>query len=228
MAAAPAILIPVNRLDEAKGRLAPLLSHAERAELARLTLEAVVEAARGAGSTVVLTSDPAVAAIVGERARILPERPDRSGLNAQLEAAIETLIAAEIDQVLILHADLPLASTAALRELIDAAPPAPSIAIARPPDGGTNAMLLRPPGRFPLAYGRGSCDRHVAAARDAGMEVLVLEPPPLTLDLDTPEDLRTLLASDEGRASPAGRYLIAIGVEGRQAPPLDLRRQPGA
>lgn len=211
------ILIPVNRLDEAKERLAPLLSAAERAELARITMETVVAAARDAGEPIVLATDPAVERILGDRGRILHERAGLRGLNAQLEAACETLVFAGATELLILHADLPLATAAAIEALVLAAPPPPSVTIARPPDGGTNAMLLRPPGRFALAYGRDSCGRHVAAAREAGMATLVLEPPELTLDLDTPGDVRRLLEDDAGRRSPAGTYLHALGVEDRAA-----------
>lgn len=215
--AQPAILVPVNRLAEAKERLRALLSDAERAELARITMETVVEAARGAGDVVVLTSDPAVVDTLAGRATILLERPDVRGLNPQLEAALATLVERGAGEVLVLHADLPLVTTAALRDFVAAAPAAPSVTIARPPDGGTNAMLLRPPGRFRLAYGMGSCERHAAAARAAGMAVHVLEPAALTLDLDTPDDVRRLLQDLAGRRSKAGTYLRAIGVEGRPA-----------
>ncbi|GAB4337242.1 MAG: hypothetical protein Kow0010_25320 [Dehalococcoidia bacterium] len=215
--APPTILVPVNRLAEAKERLAPLLDDAERAELARITMETVVEAAGDVGKVVVLTNDPAVQRAVAGRAAILVERPALRGLNAQLEAALATLVDGGATEVLVLHADLPLATAGALRRLVEAAPVAPSVTIARPPDGGTNAMLLRPPGRFRLAYGKGSCDRHAAAAREAGMAVRLVEPPELTLDLDTPGDVRRLLEGDAGRASRAGRYLRAIGVETRPA-----------
>ena len=78
-------------------------------------------------------------------------------------------------------------------------------------------MLLRPPGRFALAYGRGSGDLHEAAARAAGLTVRRAEVPALSLDLDTPGDVRTLLATAEGRETEAGRYLVGIGVEKREA-----------
>ena len=97
------------------------------------------------------------------------------------------------------------------------APPAPSATLVRPGDGGTNAMLLRPPGRFALAYGSGSGDLHEVAARAAGLAVHRADAPALALDLDTPTDVRRLLAEPAGRACGPGRYLIGIGVEGRAA-----------
>ncbi len=212
---ATTVLIPVNRLDRAKGRLAALLEPAERAELVRRSLAAVLAAVEGAGmKAVVLTSDEAVAAQTPAGVRALGEDPDLRGLSAQLERASGLLA---VEELLILHADLPLVTAEALRELVAQAPPAPSATLVRPGDGGTNAMLLRPPGRFPLAYGRGSGDLHEAAAREAGLAVRRADVPALALDLDTPSDVRELLSTAEGRASEAGRYLVEIGIEGREA-----------
>ena len=212
---ATTVLIPVNRLDRAKGRLAALLEPSERAELVRRSLGTVLEAVAGAGlEAVVLTSDEAVRTALPAGVHTLAEEPGLRGLSAQLERAAERL---DVDELLILHADLPLATAGALRDLVAQAPPAPSVTLVRPEDGGTNAMLLRPPGRFPLAYGKGSGDLHEAAAREAGLTVRRAEAPALALDLDTPGDVRTLLADPAGRACGAGRYLLGIGVEGREA-----------
>ena len=212
---ATTVLIPVNRLDRAKGRLAALLEPSERAELVRHSLGTVLEAVAGAGlEAVVLTSDEAVRTALPAGVRALAEEPGLRGLSAQLERAAERL---DVDELLILHADLPLATAEALRDLVEQAPEAPSVTLARPEDGGTNAMLLRPPGRFPLAYGKGSGDLHEASAREAGLTARRAEAPALALDLDTPGDVRTLLAERAGRACRAGRYLLGIGVEGREA-----------
>ena len=212
---ATTVLIPVNRLDRAKGRLAALLEPAERAELVRRSLAGVLAAVEGAGmEAVVLTSDEAVEAEVPAGVQVLEEDADLHGLSAQLERAADRLGAEEL---LILHADLPLVTAEALRELVAQAPEAPSATLVRPGDGGTNAMLLRPPGRFPLAYGRGSGDLHEAAAREAGLAVRRADVPALALDLDTPADVRELLSTTEGRETAAGRYLVEIGIEGREA-----------
>lgn len=204
-------LVPVNRLDRAKGRLAGSLSPEQREALALATLQTVLAACQEAGfAPVVLTGDPRVAEVLPRGVRLLAEGGPAPGLNAQLEWALGELgLARPGAAVLILHADLPLATAAALRAFVAAAPPAPSATLAESPDGGTNAMLLRPPGRFALAYGRGSCAEHKRRATAAGLAVAVIQPPELALDLDTPEDLATLLALPEGRASPAGKLLAA-------------------
>ncbi|MGH2609068.1 MAG: 2-phospho-L-lactate guanylyltransferase, partial [Tepidiformaceae bacterium] len=180
----PVALIPLNDLSRAKGRLAEVLSPEHRAGLATATFATVALAAERAGLEVVVlaANPPDLDGYTG--VTLLPERPGVTGLNAQLEAALAGLPASD---VLVLHADLPLARAAELQRVIEAAPPAPSVTLVESRDGGTNVMLLRPRGTFPLHYGRGSFALHVAAARAAGVAVCVVESDTLSLDLDTPE-----------------------------------------
>jgi 2-phospho-L-lactate/phosphoenolpyruvate guanylyltransferase len=218
------VLVPVNSLERAKGRLATLLTQEERTALALATLNTVLDGLKG-WDAVVLTADPHVRAAVGGRARVMDESSDTTGLNGQLEFALGELAAhrSGLGEVIILHADLPLFVTEALGSLQEAAGAAPAVALARAPDGGTNAMLLRPPGRFPLCYGVDSAARHVAAAKSASFDVVLIDSPALALDLDTPDDIRALLATPHGRESRAGVLLLALGIDDR----LDRGRETG-
>ena len=211
------VLIPVNRLSKAKGRLAGLLTPEERKTLALITLESVLHAA-GPGA-IVLTPDREVATRVRGRARVLDEDPQRQGLNAQLEAAVAALVAdgTAREAVLVLHADLPLASAEALETLVEEGA-ANTAVLVESLDGGTNAMFVRPPGRFPLSYGPGSFALHRDAAKAAGMAVVMNTNRELRLDLDTPNDLRELLRAPRGRQGAAGVYLLSIGIEARLEP----------
>jgi 2-phospho-L-lactate guanylyltransferase (CobY/MobA/RfbA family) len=74
-------------------------------------------------------------------------------------------------------------------------------------------MLLRPPGPCRLSYGPGSAAAHRAAARAADLVVISVDVPDLALDLDTADDLATLLSSERGRTSAAGRLLRSWGHE---------------
>jgi 2-phospho-L-lactate guanylyltransferase len=208
------ILIPVNRLEAAKGRLASLLTADERRTLALITFQAVLHAA-GPGA-IVLTSDETVAAAAKGRARVLAESPAARGLNAQLEFALSDLrgTAPGLQRLLILHADLPLATNEAV-ETLEAAATTGSVVMVRSRDGGTNAMLLSPPGKFPLAYGPGSFAAHESAARSAGLRVIEHNNRELRLDLDTPDDIRELLRAPRGRQGACGVFLLSIGIEQR-------------
>ena len=208
------VLIPVNRLERAKGRLADLLTAEERQALAMITFETVLHACEG--EVVVLTDDPRVAASAAGRARVLAEDPNANGLNGQLGAAVAALTAdgTARDGLLILHADLPLATNEAVEALFGASQPK-SVVMVESHDGGTNAMLMRPAGKFGLAYGKGSFAAHVRAAKAAGLAVVRNENRELRLDLDTPADIRELLRAPRGRQGAAGVFLLSVGIEQR-------------
>ncbi len=89
----------------------------------------------------------------------------------------------------VVSADLPLVTPADVVALV-AATPQRGIAIARAKDGGTNAVSMRPPGALPTRFGEpGSAALHEQAAREAGLDAVVLDRPGLAFDVDTPEDL---------------------------------------
>jgi 2-phospho-L-lactate/phosphoenolpyruvate guanylyltransferase len=90
--------------------------------------------------------------------------------------------------------DTPLLDAGELSSLLARAEEA-SIGVVAVPDRhgtGTNALLLTPPDAIEPSFGEGSLDRHVAAARDAGLTCSVDPLPSLVLDVDTPEDLAEL------------------------------------
>jgi 2-phospho-L-lactate guanylyltransferase len=147
---------------------------------------------------------------------LLREAEGVSGLNGQLEHAVKTLMneGTATERLLILHADLPLASRGAIETLEGESRP-DSVVMVESRDGGTNAILLQPPGKFALAYGKGSFEAHRQAATAAGMTVIENENRELRLDLDTPDDIRELLRAPRGRQGASGVYLLSIGIEGR-------------
>lgn len=203
-------LIPMASPLRAKGRLAAILDPDQRRELALTSLRTVVEAAASAGAEpVVLTPVPALLGPI-EGGRLMAEAPGSEGLNSALEAALRRL---PPGPVLILHADLPLASASELGRLLGVleGSRAPLAVVVRSRDGGTNALAADPARSFPLSYGPNSFSRHVAAAHAAGVAVVALASTDLSLDLDTAADIRALLATERGRDSHAGRLLRRWG-----------------
>ncbi len=70
---------------------------------------------------------------------------------------------------------------------------------------GTNALLLRPPGSMPFAFGAGSYAGHLALAREHGVAVATYRAAGTAFDVDGPADLAELRAGGlwplvEGRA----------------------------
>jgi 2-phospho-L-lactate guanylyltransferase len=86
--------------------------------------------------------------------------------------------------------------------MLGALGPPPSTVLVPSRSGlGTNAVLLSPPGALSLRFGEPSFPAHLANARQLGLRTEVLELAGLGLDLDTPDDLDTFLASPSATAT---------------------------
>ena len=215
-----AALIPLKPPTEAKARLAGLLSPDERAQLARVTFLTVADALLAAAVPFVVLTPNVIAAadLTAGRCTVIEEQPSVRGFSAQLQAALDGTSFAKSDTVLILHADLPLATPNAVRLLVSAARKHEGcVTMVESADGGTNAMILPLPRLFALHYGRDSFALHAAAVRASGLGVHVHRSAQLALDLDTAADVRSLFATSRGRKSPAGRLLLAMGADARLA-----------
>ncbi len=212
MAHGPVVaIVPIGALEGAKSRLGAMLDAEERQDLAtrlaRRTIEAAL-ATPGIAEVLVVTPDDEVRELAMELgARPLLQRGD--GLNGGLAQARAEAVAAGAGAVLIVPMDLPRVSPSALAEVLatldgpragglddnsvtDPAPgddARPLVTIVPDRHGrGTNALLVAPPDAIDFCFGGDSRAAHVAAARAVGARVVELGGP-LTLDLDTPDDL---------------------------------------
>jgi 2-phospho-L-lactate/phosphoenolpyruvate guanylyltransferase len=187
-------IIPIGSLENAKSRLGGTLDAEERRDLVDAMLLRTVRAALttpAIAETLVVSPDRDVlahAASLGARTM----RQKGQGLNAGLREARDDAIAGGADAVAILPIDLPLISPDSLGQLI--APlgvvrERPLVVLAPDRHGrGTNGLLLAPPDAIELAFGGDSRAAHAACARDAGARYVELDGP-LSLDIDTPDDL---------------------------------------
>lgn len=191
-------LVPIRGLESAKTRLGGDLDAEERRDLVvdllRRTLRATRDARRIAG-TIVVTMDPAAAGIARDHRAIgLVERAP--GLNGAITAARSVAVARGATAVLILPADLPAIDAEAVDAVVDAgARAAPGsvgaavvVLVGDRHGGGTNALLVSPPGIIEPAFGPASRELHGAAARASRATFIELDGP-LALDVDTAEDL---------------------------------------
>lgn len=188
------LVVPVKSFDAGKSRLAGVLTPEVRAAHSRRWLTHVLTTARTWGrftAILVVSRDPAVLALAAELgARPLVERGD--SLNAALAQAQQVAAQAGAGAVLALPADLPLLSEEDLTELYDLALEGQGVVIAPAHDGGTNALLLRPPAAIPYAFGEHSFAAHRALAAAAHLPCSVYHSETLALDIDYPEDLLVL------------------------------------
>jgi 2-phospho-L-lactate/phosphoenolpyruvate guanylyltransferase len=208
-------VLPVKRFDAAKQRLAAGIDDERRVALVAAMLEDVLEAigeARSIERTLIVTDDPLARGIVASAAaEVLPDPADGGHVGAAL-AGIARAEADAADCVVLLPGDCPLLEPRELDRLLTGLP-AQYVAIVPDRHGtGTNALALRPPGAIRPAFGEGSCARHVAAAREAGIPFGVEELGSLALDLDTPADVVALTRTLESGGGRARRTARALGL----------------
>jgi 2-phospho-L-lactate guanylyltransferase len=208
-------VLPVKRFNAAKQRLAAGLDGEQRRTLVAAMVADVLEAiaaARTIERTIVVTGDPIaqeLAAQVG--AEVVPDPGDGGHVAAAL-AGIARAEAEAASCVVLLPGDCPLLEPRELDRLLTGMP-SPYVGIVPDRHGpGTNALALSPPDAIVPAFGEGSCARHVAAARAAGIAFGVEELPSLGLDLDTPADVIALTRELESRPGRARRTAKALGI----------------
>lgn len=177
-----AVVVPVKAFALAKARLAPALDAEARAALARRMAEQVLRAAGDLPVTVTCDDDD-VAAWARASGAAVAWTPG-TDLNGAVTAAVEQLEAGGVDRVIVAHADLPRAT-----DLTVVAGRGGAVLVPDRQRDGTNVLAVPAGSGFRFAYGPGSFERHRAEAVRLHLEVTVLEPDDLTLDIDDPGDL---------------------------------------
>src|SRR5438132_8092789 len=166
-----------------KQRLTGLAEATHRAVVLAMLAD-VLAAATQVGRTVVVTRDEEGRSLALEAGAEVVDDPG-GGQGAAVAAAIGLFPS---DAVVVVNADVPCVVPYDLRSLI-AATPMGGIALVASDDGRTNALSLPAPQLFEPLYGARSAERFQRAARDLGLEAVVVAIPNLADDVDTREDL---------------------------------------
>ena len=209
------MILPVKRLDDAKQRLSARLPAHERRALMAAMLEDVLSAleqVRVAHELLVVTGDShAARAAHARRARVMSDA-DAIGHSAAAALGVRAALASGAERVVLIPGDCPLLAPGELEGLLRL-PPAEHGRVVVVPDRdgtGTNALLLEPPAVIAPAFGPGSHDRHVEAARSAGVPVHTERLASLMLDVDTPADLDTVAEALAGCPDAAPRTAAVL------------------
>ena len=126
----------MKSMDRAKGRLSGVLDAAGRRALAQQMLEHVLATLREAGLANV---------------QVASADNGTGDLNADVAAAARRAEQQGARELLLVMADLPYLTAADIAALIEAGRTS-DIVIAEAKDGGTNALLLRPPTVLQFAF----------------------------------------------------------------------------
>lgn len=205
----------MKRFDAAKQRLAAGVDPERRRELAAAMLADVLEAIGGARALerlIVVTGDPVAQELAAEaEAEVVPD-PEDAG---HVEAAQAGIARAEVEgaeRVVLLAGDCPLLDPRELDRLLTGVPGSYVGIVPDRHGTGTNALLLSPPSAIVPAFGEGSRERHVEAARQAGIPFGLEELPSIELDLDTPGDVIALTRELAKAPKRARRTAKALGI----------------
>jgi 2-phospho-L-lactate guanylyltransferase len=192
-------VVPIKDTEDAKGRLASVLSATRRQELALAMFEdvlATLARVRGLADIFVVTADATAAAIAPRHGAQVLSDGAHEGHTGAVAAAVRRL---SKEAMLTVPGDIPLVQEEDIRQLIDAhrdtlRRDARAFAIVPAHDErGSNAVLCSPADAVPLTFGADSFFPHLAAAKRGGIEPRVLKLPRVALDIDTPEDLARFL-----------------------------------
>ena len=208
-------VLPVKRFDAAKQRLAAGIAEDRRRELAAAMVADVLDAiaeARSIERLIVVSGDPIAQELAAKAgAEVVPD-PEDAGHVQAAQAGIARAEAEGAERVALLAGDCPLLDPRELDRLLTGVPGSYVGIVPDRHGTGTNALLLSPPGAIVPAFGEGSRQRHVDAARAAGIPFGIEELPSIELDLDTPADVIALQRELERQPKRARRTAKALGI----------------
>jgi 2-phospho-L-lactate/phosphoenolpyruvate guanylyltransferase len=207
-------VVPVKRFAVAKSRLAPGVEETRRPELVAAMVADVLEAigrARQIERTIVVSQEPEAADLAAAAGAELVTDFEDTSHSAAAMAGARAAMASGARCVALLPGDCPLLDPRELDKMLTGVPD-PYVAVIPDRHGtGTNALVLAPPDAIEPSFGEGSKERHVAAARAAGIPFGVEDLPSLGLDLDTPADIVALTMRVESGGG-AKRTARALGI----------------
>ncbi len=200
-------VVPVQRLDTAKSRLASVLSADERRHLVCELLDNVLAAlceSNAVDGTIVVSPDPDVLTRA-EHARAIAVEQHGRGLNAAIRLGRDRAESLGADALLVVLADLPKLTSTEIDRIV-AESRRSAITLAPDRHGhGTNAMILRPPVVIEPAFGIDSFQKHNREAQCLGLPVTTFESAGTAFDIDNVDDLIDLGWYDESRGLARAR-----------------------
>jgi 2-phospho-L-lactate guanylyltransferase len=210
-------VIPFKRIQQAKQRLAPILSSEERELLSLNMLEDVLEAAISSevfDGVLVATNCEEAIPIIRRKGILHLQTSADLGLNHAAGEAADWLLNNNIGTMCLFPADIPLAKAAEFRHLVSCHSVKRGMTIVPSRDkGGTNCLILSPPNRLPFCFGTDSYAEHLRQGLQLKLSCRTKFSDGIGLDIDTPSDLRAI--SMRPKQSLTQNYLEKIEIQSR-------------
>jgi 2-phospho-L-lactate guanylyltransferase len=190
------VVVPLRSFAQGKARLADALDDDARRAFTRAMAERVVQAA-GTRPVVVVTSAPEVITWAADLGVAVV--PDPGSLDGAAQAGRAWVRAQGLHRTVVMHADLPLATT--LDGIADDADAPTAVIVPDHHDDGTPVLAIPSAAEFVFAYGPGSCARHITEAERLGLAVRIVRDHALGFDIDDATDLQALETERETTAA---------------------------
>ncbi|MEP4146350.1 MAG: 5-amino-6-(D-ribitylamino)uracil--L-tyrosine 4-hydroxyphenyl transferase CofH [Halioglobus sp.] len=197
-------LVPLKTLGMAKSRLAGVLLPAERSALVAAMVRDVLHTLDRhpqVDAVSLVSDDPELRSIAEAFGAdfITETELQVQGLNPVINAAVEKLVGAGAQRLLVLHGDIPALGQADLSEALAAQKNCGGLLIGTDQQGrGTNLLAFSADEIPEFHFGENSCEQHRQWAEKNGVPMTLLQRPGIALDVDEPSDLVQLL--EEGTA----------------------------
>ena len=165
-------LIPVKDLTQAKVRLSPLLSPAERYTLASAMLDDVLTAVRQASTLeriALVTTDPHALALAAQWGFEVVDEGSGRGETGAVELAVKVCRERGASSLAVIPGDIPLLTAADVDVVLQHGRYYDVVIVPSWDSRGTNAVLLRPPDALQLRFGSWSFFPHVKQAKAQGI-----------------------------------------------------------
>lgn len=196
------IVVPVKDPSQSKTRLAPELKPQQREALARelfeRTLAILNRAKKAIGAEhidlAVVTSSAEMTDLARQKAVQTIREPVPASLNGALQHAAVWAVDHGYHSMCVLPADLARPDLLELKQLLTYPLAADEVVLCPADDLGTNALLLNLPHQIGFQYGSRSFLQHFNAAEQCGLKPILLPLSSLKYDVDTSQDLASLLA----------------------------------
>lgn len=188
-------MIPVR--GTGKTRLGEALPPESRRVVVAAMLEDVLAACAPWALRFVVTEDPVLADTASASGCTVVDDPG-SGLNDAVAVATTHAIEAGATVVMVLPGDVPCVTPEDIAALLQREE---NVVVVPSSDGGTNALLRRPPEIIGPRFGPESARAHLRAARQADASFVELEIGSLALDVNEMADLQKLAAYEAPIAS---------------------------
>ncbi|MEI6446278.1 MAG: 2-phospho-L-lactate guanylyltransferase [Actinomycetes bacterium] len=208
-------ILPMKPPTVGKTRLAGEFDPSFRSELAEamfLDVLAALALSQLIDRTLVVTADQDCAKAATAHGAATVDDPGCDGHSSAASLGAREAALDGAERVLLVPGDCPALDPAEVDSLIGEADRVAGCLVVPDRHGtGTNALLICPPLAMAPSFGPGSHRRHLALAAGAGVRAESVAVPSLAFDVDTPEDLESLIEHlrDGHAAAPRTRSLLA-------------------